>query len=770
MHSWNRRLTVLFAGSLLLALAGQTLAATPAQVDEAIKKGKAYLLSKQNEFGNWEEVQKPTELTSHGSVNGGQWVGVSSLATYALLAAGEKPQSAKMQQAIEFLKDAKLEGTYALGLHAQIWHMVPRDPSVAEVVNRDTRLVLDAAFRGDKNSGMYHYWLDLAKNKGAVHHSTSQYGVLGAWAVEQAGGNIPREYWQEVEDSWLADQDDNGAWAYGPGKPPVAPKDAFQGPKLSMTAAGVATLFITQDYLHSQDGLVPRGNMDNLAITKGLNWIGKNFNPKSIDLYTWYGIERIGVASGRKYIGDVDWFKVGADTLVKNQGAQGQWSYGPKPDIVGTSFALVFLSRGRAPVMMNKLEYEVTDPKTKKSTAGLWNQRARDVANLAKWVGRNIEGGLNWQVTQLKSPVEDLLEAPILYISGGGPLNFTDADQAKLKEYIEAGGIIYGNVDGARPAFAESFKKLGESMFPGLKFRKLPDDHVIYTNQQYPRSKWPVLPDVLALGNGAREFMIYSPGGDFARVWQSGQPRPVHALQLPADIFLYAVDKQNLHFKGDTYYIKPDASITPAKTIKMARIQYTGGWDPEPGGWRRIAADLNNTAKIKLDCTPVKLGENKLPGTYRIAHLTGVDEVKFDEAQRKELQEFVSKGGTLIVDTAGGRGAFATAIETELSSIFGGETARKLTENLPPDHAVFKAGAGVTEFAYRPYVRLKLGSMPKTPQLRGLEVNGRLAVLYTPMDMSVGLVGQQVDGIYGYDPKTSLSLMSTLLQYADANR
>jgi uridylate kinase len=45
-----------------------------------------------------------------------------------------------------------------------------------------------------------------------------------------------------------------------------------------------------------------------------------------------------------------------------------------------------------------------------------------------------------------------------------------------------------------------------------------------------------------------------------------------------------------------------------------------------------------------------------------------------------------------------------------------------------------------------------------------------MAVLYTPMDLSVGLVGQQVDGIYGYDPKTASAMMASLLQYADANR
>jgi hypothetical protein len=745
-------------------MAAAAPAATPAEVDAAIKKGRAFLLSMQNE-GNWEKSQKPSDGVKW-SMEGGQWGGVSALVTYALLAAGEKPQSPKMQEAIEFVMSAYIEGVYALGMRAQLWQMVPRTPQTAAALERDTRLLLQSINKGAKNAGLYHYWADEAKNNGAADHSVSQYGVLGSWAVEQAGATVPQTYWTAVEKAWVANQDPSGGWCYAAGKP-----NKNEEVTLSMTAAGVATLFITQDYLHAQEGIVPKGNIENAAITKGLDWIGKALtNRASPDYYTWYGVERIGVASGRKYIGEVDWFKLGAERLVRTQSSAGSWNESKRGELVGTSFALLFLSRGRAPVMMNKLEYEVLDAKTAQPTAGLWNQRPREVANLARWVGKNIEGGLNWQVTKLKSPLEDLLEAPILYISGGTPLTFSEADQAKLKEYVEAGGIIYGNADGGHRGFADSFQKLGESLFPPFKFRKLPDDHVIYTNQQYPKSRWPVLPDVMALGNGAREFMIISPTADYAKFWQQAGPvRRPDPFQLPANIFLYSVDKQNLRFKGETYFVTPDTSMTTT-SIKVARLKYDGAWDPEPGGWRRQAAIFQTQNKIKLETTPVTLGDGNLAGTYRIAHLTGVDEVKFSESQRKDISEFVSKGGTLIVDAAGGRGAFATSIEAELVTIFGGETARKLADNLPPDHAIYKAGSGVSHFEYRPYVRLKLGSSPRTPQLRGLEVNGRLAVLYTPMDLSVGMVGQHVDGIYGYDSKTATAIMTTLLQYASANR
>jgi len=82
------------AVALLQCLPATTLAATPKEVDNAINKAKAFLFSKQKD-GNWESVPVPTDpkTPQHNYyVTGAQWGGLTSLATYALLASGEKPQ------------------------------------------------------------------------------------------------------------------------------------------------------------------------------------------------------------------------------------------------------------------------------------------------------------------------------------------------------------------------------------------------------------------------------------------------------------------------------------------------------------------------------------------------------------------------------------------------------------------------------------------------------------------------------------------------------
>jgi len=126
-----------------------------------------------------------------------------------------------------------------------------------------------------------------------------------------------------------------------------------------MACAGVATLFITQDYLLRFKKWDPcTGGTFDPNIENGLKFVEQHIDElmNAGNFYALYGIERIATASGRRYFGAIDWFQSGVDSAIKRQNPAGRFNgiYGAVPD---TSFALLFLSRGRAPVMMNKLQY-----------------------------------------------------------------------------------------------------------------------------------------------------------------------------------------------------------------------------------------------------------------------------------------------------------------------------------------------------------------------------------------------------------------------------
>ena len=124
------------------------------------------------------------------------------------------------------------------------------------------------------------------------------------------------------------------------------------------------------------------------------------------------------------------------------------------------------------------------------------------------------------------------------------------------------------------------------------------------------------------------------------------------------------------------------------------------------------------------------------------------------------MKKFVDGGGTLVVDAAGGNTEFAAAAETELKAVF-----PALPDVLPEDHGVYSAGAKLTTAAFRRFGRIRLGEN-KGLRLRGLDVAGHTRVFYSPEDLTEGMVGEPVDGVYGYTPEVATQLMANIACYA----
>ncbi len=735
--------------------------ARSADVERMIVAAKAYVYAQQKN-GTWETSPQPVQTKTRNDTDGAQWGGLTALATYALLAAGEDPQDKRLAPAIAFLKQAKLVGTYALGLRCQVMLLLPPTPETRAIMRADAAALQGMIKTKDPATGFYDY--DASGGPKTYSLSRAQYAVLGMWACAQAGVEVPASYWELIDKAWTRDQDASGGWTYSKGSKayPYTP---------GITAVGVATLYIAQEYLFADVGAKCRGNLETPAIERGLRWMEQHFDdvatdrryPRDFPYATLYSVERIGLASGRKYFGKVDWFEKGSTFLLREQMKDGSWRVSSGGDFVGplanTCFGLLFLSRGRAPGVMNKLEYLA--PVGAKVEAQ-WNLRPRDAANLARWIGRASERDLNWQVVNLDAPAADLHDAPILYVSGSDALPIDDAGLAKLRAFAEGGGIILGHADCAGRAFATSFRTIGQKLFPNYKFRELPADHPIY-KAGYPREKWKAKPSVLGLSNGVRELMLLIPQADPGRAWQAQATKTREEMyQLGANIFLYAIDRKNARFRGEGHWVEADpAAAAPKAAVAVARIEHAGNWDPEPGGWRRLAAVLRNAKVAPLDVKPVTPAAGAIGG--QVAHLTGTQRFTLDPRARAAIKTFIDGGGTLVVDAAGGAPAFAEAAEAEVAAILPGA---KLAP-LPADHAVYAAGGPrPAAFGYRRAARDTTVGRSDAPRLQGATIGGRVAVFFSREDLSAGLVGQDVDGIVGYDPKTATTIMTKVLSYA----
>ena len=162
-----------------------------AAIDQAIARGKAYLYAQQRE-GNWEESQKKVAEVRGGPPGGGpgggpggrggnpvagsQWGGLTSIATFALLASGEGIRDERIAKALSFLKAGDITGTYALGLHAQIWNFIPATSLKEYRANilKDGRTLYGGSQKTGSARGLYHY----TPTDGGWDNSTSQFGVV----------------------------------------------------------------------------------------------------------------------------------------------------------------------------------------------------------------------------------------------------------------------------------------------------------------------------------------------------------------------------------------------------------------------------------------------------------------------------------------------------------------------------------------------------------------------------------------------------------------
>lgn len=736
-----------------LALAAFALAGLPAAaqsppitdetVDQAVTRAMEWLKTQRNSAGHWEKSEQPTDDRD--------WAGDSALALLALLYAGENPRQDDMQQSLAWLSSQSIKGTYVYGTRAHVLALVPGS-RYRRRLDDDLTWLMEAAYpRGSRNPGAYDYESRKGAQRGHWYdNSNSQFAVLGVWMASEAGANVPgaEQYWQLIQDHWLREQRDDGGWGY---------KDD-QTSSGSMSAAGLATLFVVLDRLHARSG---HRQADNLlrAINSAMTWLGREFTPdnphgsRQWKYYYLYGVERAGRASGRKYFRGRDWFRVGAADLLAGQQTDGSWR-GGMTSLRDTTFAMMFLCHGRAPLLFNKLEHGVD-----------WDYKLRDLAGLTRYAEHTFERLLNWQIVDLKGSIDDLMEAPVLYMTGQNAWTFSEAEVQKLREYCLRGGLLLSVADRQDAGYVAWFESLARKLFPNYPLRPVVEGHPLLSGDVQFAIDDP--PPLLEAHNGVRPLILLCKT-DIANSWNRYQTRSQQKdFNLGCNIYLYATDKTTLRSRLQRASIAP-RQVNIVRTIRLARIRYAGEWNVEPYGWTRLGHYLNNEAASRLLVSSgVTLDSDELED-FRIAHISGTRDFVLSDAELSGLRSFLTGGGTLLADAAGGSRAFTQALERHLNAAL-----RIRPKFLPPDAMVLTGdnipdAVSLSSVSYRRTAR-SAGRGRKFPRLKAYDLGRRYAVLYSPLDFSSGILGGYPYNCRGYDNAGSLRIARNLLLYAQLN-
>lgn len=762
-----------------------------AAIKESIERGRKFLLSQQSADGSWDVERDGFRL------------GITSMVVMALLNSGMSPLDAPVKRGLDYLRTYKDQGlshheTYQVSL--QIMAIAAaKQPEVdaARIALLSQRVESGQIKRGEASGG----WTYGLNGGIGGDPSNSQFAVLALREAVEGGAVVSPETWKRARSYWERAQNGDGGWSYNN----TGNQSASYG---SMTVAGVSSLVICEQMLRTDDGVAPdgtppccRGTEPNEPLARALSWLGRNFrvghNPGGANgwlLYYVYGVERAGRLSGLRFFGDHDWYREQAAYLIAMQnGAGGHWvgmgSIEDQP-VAGTSMALLFLSKGMAPVLVNKLKYGPRDPRRKEVLGDDWNRHRRDVRNLVdlisgspKWpklltsqdldIGKAVESG----------GVNALLQAPVLFITGEESLDFAPEELKLLKEYLQEGGFIFAAPTCNATKFEVAFRDLVQKIMPPGEgeLKRLTQDHPVF------QSEHPIQADSTPLYGvdfGCRTSIMYSPEdlGCLWDYWSRVDPpnrnvnlktRIIRATQIGVNVMAYATGREPP--------AKPDAPQTVAENteldnverglLQIAQIRHDGSWNAAPRSLRRLLTALNDTVAMSASTKSTDL-EFSDPNIfqYPIVYMHGRNKFSMKEADRQQLRKYLERGGVLFADSCCGAKPFDKSFREFVASLY----RDKKLERIPVDHELFseKVGRDIRKLKRRTNEGAEAGGgsgfvvRDAEPYVEGLEIDGRLAIIYSKYDISCALERQAAGNCEGYLPEDAVKLATNIILYA----
>ena len=753
-----------------------TLKAQPAgpvtakQVRNAIDGGIKYLLSEQNpNNGSWAGMaQYPG--------------GVTGLCTLALLNSGVPPNDPHIQKALTNLRKLKLSKTYSIAL--QTMALCAAEPRRDMVLIQKNVQWFEETQRKD---GDWSYPGKFGDN------SNSQFAILALHEAERVGAKVSPKTWQIAADYWKGSQNPDGSWGY---------KAQGADGLGSMTCAGIGAMVIStghasQPNAEINNGLVQccRPQEDDDALERALTWLGRNFsvrrNPgfrghgQVWHYYYLYGLERVGRLTARRLIGEHDWYREGAEFLVHQQDQfSHHWTGGgfaeENPNIA-TALALLFLSKGRRPVLVGKLTHGPGDD---------WNNHSSDVANLTARTEKLWDIDLTWQIIDPQhASVDDLLQIPVLFASGSKSPDLAGQEK-KIRDYLDRGGFLFAEaccVNGNR--FEKGFRAFLDRVFPEKEYqlRRAGPEHPLWRVEELVRPESPYAGRLWTVEYGCRTCVVFSEI-DLSCYWElygQGRPRGLpetvqarldDANAVGVNVLAYATNREpkgkEAAFVDTSKLVELNAAGSRG-TIQIAKLQHGGGCNDAPGALvnlLRAAAQGDLQLRISTNEFPIRADDKNLY-RFHLAFMHGRHDFRLTPAERESLRTYLENGGTLFADSICASPEFANAFRREIAATLPDTNLQRI----PAADPLFSDAAGkydVSQVNRRDPVEqqndqpLRARVRKVEPELEGIALDGRWAVIFSPYDISCALEQHESLECRGYTQEDAARIGLNVLMYS----
>ncbi len=764
-----------------------------AKVKNSIDAGVRFLIGAQERDGSWPGGGKEHE------------VGVTSITVMALINCGQPANQGAVLHGLTYLRrlnpenEPKFNYDIALMLMALAGAKDPND--LPRITTLATRLEKGQAKVGGDSMPPGGWSYNDTLNFGG-DPSNTQYAILGLREAAEYGVPVNRAVWQRAREYWVKLQNGDGGWGYGPG--------TSTG---SMTVAGIASLSIAQQMLISDEWVTPDGKApccgeveSDKPIERGLRWMGDHFqvghNPghKTWHLYYLYGLERAGRLSGQRFfeasapngVKQYDWYREGASLLIDGQNpVTGHWEGSGQIEahpVLGTSFSLLFLSKGLSPVLINKLKYGPKQPGKELVVAGSeWNRHPRDVRNLVEtlngakgWPSLMTTQELDLAKAAAAKNVDALLQAPVLYIAGQDRPNFTPDEIKVLKDYVQNGGFIFGVATCQAPEFEAGFRDMVKQILPPgeNELKVLPPEHPVFRSEFNLQG---LGIELWGAETGCRTAVIYC-ADDLGCYWQYASKHAppnrnpnltanvLRATKVGTNVIAYATGREILNkLEMPQFNQEENEDQIERGLLQIAQIRHAGAWNAAPRALRNLLTALNQNVGVAVSSqTKDLLLADAQVYNYPILYMHGRQQFQFNRQERERLRQYLENGGVLFADSCCGAKLFDKSFRDMLAQTF----PDKKLERIPLDHELFSEQIGhpIQKLRRRVLSGAGANASAEVKELEtiveGIELDGRYSVIYSKYDLSCALERQSTIQCEGYIPEDAVKLATNIVLYA----
>jgi hypothetical protein len=527
-------------------------------------------------------------------------------------------------------------------------------------------------------------------------------------------------------------------------------------------------------------------------VERGLIWLDQNFTVQSNPghgirqgslLYYLYGVERVGRMTARRFIGNHDWYREGADHLIRSQAPLSDYWVGPGPgesnERIGTALVLLFLSKGRRPILVSKLKH---------GPEGDWNRHRSDLANLTTYVESKWKRDMTWQVIDpALASVDDLLQSPVLFLNGKLAPHFNDEQKRRLRDYVDRGGFIFAEACCEGEAFDQGFQKLMKDVFPedDYQLRQLPPEHPIWRAEEqltpdeavkYAGSLWGI--DI-----GCRTSVVLCTK-DLSCYWElarSGRDQrfPPEVQQdiaaaetIGINVLAYATNRE-LKFKEELF----ESAASKLKVdqfdrgkMYVAKLKHPGGCNAAPTALSNLMETAAQQLKIRVsnDVRETAITDPEL-FNYHLVFMHGRHSFRLTDRERKQLKAYLTSGGMLFVDSICSSTDFTNAFRREMKEMFPDQAL----DRIPVNHGIFTSEFGGDDLSRVSRRQPQGGSGPikssvreGEPFLEGIKLGDRYAVIFSRYDISCALESHESLECEGYIKKDAARIGLNILLYS----